>query len=169
MATLGNLKAGSQALLVHFMRDFKIWQENYRNDPVRSPDGRYWQGILWPQTLPDDGAIVEPPDSETDASAQDTGKPQVSWRQVIREVGHGQINKPLFWEDMHNALGTPGGKPQCVFSMQCDEYQTPHDGVGYTVTVQFTKDGDTYERTVGVGPLTEERAHAWRKRVESPV
>lgn len=166
VAKLPDLQNGIDWLLEQFWPQFQKWQENYRADPVRSPQGRYCQFLKWPATEPDDGAIVTPPDTETDAFPGDQS-PGIGWRKGCRETFAGIVTKHALWANMDEAL-RDHLPPECVFSMECHEYKTPHDGCGYTLRVSITKDGHIYRKVLGVGSLTSDRAHGWKDVTPPP-
>lgn len=159
MITIDTIRSGINNLLSAFLPEFTSWQESFKNDAVRSPSGRYWQGLAWPSTVPADGAAVEPADAETDAVAG--GMPEgYSWRKIIRQTIAIQGDGNAFWRDLAGALkaGTP---PSCLFQILCTEYLDPLQGTGWTITCKFVWQGHTWIKSVGVGPNAENDSVDW--------
>lgn len=167
MASLNTLKTTADSYLAQWWPAFTAWQESYRNDPVRSPDGHYWQGVLWPQAIPDDGVAVQPPNSESDYYPPYQSYP-LPWRVVAQEVVAAIVSPLPYWSAIKSALAinTP---PNLVVSIRCDQYGDATDGTGYYFTVAFTKNGVRWAKTLGVGAATTLFAHDWKDETPGPV
>jgi len=98
-----------------------------REDDYRALRGRHWQGIVTPNTLPDNGASV---------TADWTKRP---------------TDQPESWADWFTGANALASSIPC--QVRIDVYDGPK-GKGWTMTVRFTKDGRTYARTWNTGPET---------------
>jgi hypothetical protein len=93
-----------------------------------SHSGRFWQGIITPTTPPDDGALVNP------------------------DLGKKPTDQPEDWDDVFtgpNALPTTNWPN----SLRIDVYNGP-SGQGYVVVGVYTKGGETWGRSINIGPET---------------
>ena len=129
-ATLDSIRAAIENFRDAHAAKLVAKQEAY----AANHGGRYWQGIITPGTIPDDGASV---------AADYTRKPT------------DQANR---WADVFSgADALPASIPAQI---RVDVYDGPL-GKGWVLTVSGTKSGNLYTKAWNVGPETW-RAHAWQ-------
>ena len=127
-ATLAQIKTAIETFRSNHAAKIIAKQEAYL-----ASHGTYWQGILTPNSPPDDGATV---------AADWTKKPTDQARR---------------WADVFkDADALPDNIPAQI---RVDVYDGPL-GKGWTITLAGTKNGNRYWRTWNVGPETS-RAQDW--------
>jgi hypothetical protein len=99
-------------------------------------NGRFWQGIRSHATCPDDGALVNP---------------------TLTSRPTDQIER---WTDMF-AGGRALPSTNWPVCLAVDVYEGPR-GNGWSVTVAYTKGGETWARTYHFGPETR-RERGWAR------
>ena len=121
-----------QAAIDNFWTNHQTKFVGVQNDYAAGHSGRYWQGIVTPATPPDDGALVNP------------------------DLARKPTDQPERWIDVFTG-GRALPNTNWPASIHVDVYDGP-DGKGWSVTVTYTKGGETWSRTFHVGPET------WRER-----
>ena len=167
MASLVQIKKAAEDLLADWWPAFTAWQESYKNDPIRSPNSRYWQGVLWPKTLPDDGVAVTPPDEETDYYPSSQDPYPLPWRTVVQEVVAAMVDPHPYWTTLASDLDA-SLPPSCDVSVQVDEYLTPTGGVGFNLYILFRKNGTVWRYALGVGSQAGNLNTGWQDVTPPP-
>lgn len=135
MATIAEIRTAIENFVTNHGPKFIRRQERYFAN-----HGYYWQGVLTPATIPDDGVLVA-----ANYSVRPTDHPE-RWSDIF-------IN-----DDIDDRL--PASIPMQI---SVDVYGGPR-GQGWSFTVYATKAGTLYWRTWHVGPETE-RQTDWQSRL----
>jgi hypothetical protein len=135
MAISSGLQATCDAKIDDLVTQLSTLQTTYK-----TTNGKYWQGLACPMTMPADGATV---------ASTPTVLPSDQARVQINSVWYGGD-----WN--HVGVTLDANLPVCL---EVHAYNGPQ-GHGYVVCGKVVEAGATYCREVNVGPETY-RQHGW--------